>query len=68
MAFKMPHKAKKLVVAGPKDSDKTSWAMVFHRLILSGRTASITKEKQFSAAMIDEDTQLVFVDERPRHM
>ena len=66
MAFKMPHKAKKLVVAGPKDSGKTSWAMVFHRLIPPGRIASITKEKQISAAMIDEDTQLVFVDEWSR--
>ena len=66
MAFKMPHKGKKLVVAGPKDSRKTSWAMVFHRLIPPGRIASITKEKQFSAAMIDEDTQLVFVDEWSR--
>ena len=66
IAFKMPHKAKKLVVAGPKDSGKTSWAMVFHRVIPPGRIASITKEKQFSAAMIDEDTQLVFVDEWSR--
>ena len=40
--------------------------MVFHRLILPGRIASITKEKQFSAAMIDKDTQLVFVDEWSR--
>ena len=63
MASKMPHKVRKLVVAGPKDSGKTSWASIFHRLIPAGNIASITSERQFSGAMIKEDTQLVFVDE-----
>ena len=63
LAFKMPHKIRKLVVAGPKDSGKTSWASIFHRIITPGKIASITPERQFSASMIDDETQLVFVDE-----
>ena len=59
----MPHKVKKLVVAGPKDSGKTSWSNIFHRIIPSSAIASLTQEKQFSAAMITNETQLVIVDE-----
>ena len=62
-AFNMPHKVKKLVVASPKDSGKTSWSNIFHRMIPSSAIASLTKEKQFSAAMITNETQLVIVDE-----
>lgn len=63
MALRMPHKVRKLVVAGPKDSGKTSWASIFHRIIPNDKIASITNERQFSAAMITDETQLVFVDE-----
>ena len=59
----MPHKVKKLVVAGPKDSEKTSWSNILHRIIPSSAIASLTKEKQFSAAMITNEIQLVIVDE-----
>lgn len=62
-AFQMPQKVRKLVVAGPKDSGKTSWANVFHRIIPPGKLASITKEGHFSASMIDNETQLVLIDE-----
>lgn len=50
---RMPLKVRKLVVSGPMNSSKTSWACL-HRIIASDRIASITREKQFSAAMIDE--------------
>ena len=63
LAFNMPHKVSKLVVAGPKDSGKTSWFNIFHRIVPADAIASLTKEKQFSAAMITNDTQLVLVDE-----
>lgn len=63
MPSKMPHKVRKLVVAGPKDSGKTSWASIFHRIIPPAFIASITNERQFSAAMINDETQLVLVDE-----
>ena len=65
MAHRMPHKILKLVVWGPKDSGKTSWVNVFLGLIPMKFIASITNEKQFSAAMISDETQLVFLDEWP---
>lgn len=63
MAHKMPHKIRKLVVFGPKDSGKTSWLNVLLGVIPSKRVAAITSEKQFAASMIDENTELVFMDE-----
>ena len=63
MAHRMPYKIRKLVVWGPKDSGKTSWFNVFLGLIPMKFIASITNGKQFSAAMISDETQLVFLDE-----
>ena len=40
---RMPQKVRKLVVTGPRDSGKTSWAAVFHRLIPAHCVATITK-------------------------
>ena len=60
----MPHKVCKLVVAGPRDSGKTSWSNIFHnRIILDHCIAFVTKEREFSSAMITNETQLVIVDE-----
>ena len=59
----MPQKVKKLVVMRPKDSGKTTWASVFLGIIRRKFTASITHENQFSCAMIDEDTQIIFLDD-----
>ena len=55
----MPHKVRKLVVHGPKDSGKTSWINVLLGIIPMTDVASITQERQFAAAMIEEHTQLV---------
>ena len=63
IADKMPQKVRKLVAAGPKDSGKTSWAAIFHRLVPAEAIATTTKERQFSAAMINKTTQLVIIDE-----
>ena len=63
VAGKMPQKTRKLVTSGPKDSGKTSWAAIFHRLIPANAVATITKENQFSASMVDENTQIVIIDE-----
>ena len=60
---RMPQKIRKLVVSGPKDSGKTSWACVLHRIVPSERVASITTEKQFSASMINYSTELVVIDD-----
>ena len=63
MAGKMPHKVRKLVVHGPKDSGKTSWTNVLFGIIPMTDVASITQERQFAAAMIEEHTQFVVLDE-----
>ena len=63
MASKMPQKVRKLVVAGPRDSGKTLWANVFHRVVPAEAIASITSECQFSAAMLADHTKLVNIDE-----
>ena len=63
MARCMPHKIRKLVAWGPKDSGKTSWFNVFLGLIPMKFIASVTNEKQFSMVMISDETQLVFLDE-----
>ena len=62
-AGKFRHKTSKLCVVGPKDSGKTSWVAPFHGIIPIRRIATITREKQFSAQSIDENTQLIFMDE-----
>ena len=63
MAGCMPHKVKKLVVHGPKDSGKRSWINVLLGIIPMSQVASITQERQFAAFMIEESTQLVILDE-----
>ena len=61
--FKMPQKTRKLAVVGPRDSGKTAWASVLHRIVPKEYIASVTSEHQFSASMITEATQLVVIDE-----
>jgi hypothetical protein len=56
-------KTKALMVVGEKDSGKTTIVNPVLRLIPPEHVASITKENQFSCSMIDENTQLTFVDE-----
>ena len=63
MAGKMPHKTRKLVLCGPKDSGKTSWVQVLLGVIPLRDVVTITQEKQFSGAMMGEDTELVFLNE-----
>ena len=63
MCGRMPQKVKKLVVMGPKDSGKTTWASVFLGIIRRKFIASITQENQFSYEMIDEETQIILLDE-----
>ena len=58
----MAQKTRKLVLAGPCNSGKTSWCSVFHQIILPECTASVTNKGQFSAAVIMEATQLVIID------
>ena len=61
------HKTRKLVVYGPKDSGKTSWFHVFLGVIPMKFIASIRSEKQFTASIITNDSQLIFLDEWSEH-
>ena len=62
LAGRMPHKVKKVVVHGPKDSGKTSWINILLGIIAMSQVASITHERQFAASMLEENTQLVILD------
>ena len=59
----LPHKAKKLVVCGANNSGKLSWARIFFGLMNRSKIVSVTKEKTFGLSMVDEDTELIFIDE-----
>ena len=62
-AFRFPHKLRKLIAVGPKYFGKTTWASVFLGICSLCFVVSITKETQFSAAMINDDTQIGLLDE-----
>jgi len=59
----LPIKTKKLVACGPSDSGKTSWAQLFFGLFGEHKVASIAKEKAFALSMIQETTEVIFIDE-----
>ena len=40
----MLKKIRKLEFVGPKDSDKTSWAAIFHRIMLADKIVSVTSD------------------------
>ena len=42
--FKMPQETRKLVVVGSRDSGKTAWASVFHRILPKEYIASVMSE------------------------
>lgn len=64
----LPHKIRKLVVVGASDSGKTSWANVFFGIIPRERIAVLTKEQTFGASMIEDDTELLYLDEWNKEM
>ena len=59
----LPHKAKKLVACGASNSGKSSWARLFFGLFGKNKVASVTKEKSFGLSMVEEDTEIIFIDE-----
>jgi len=59
----LPHKTRKLVVVGEKDSGKSSWARIFFGMMPKSKIAVLTKEKTFGASLIKDDTQLIYIDE-----
>ena len=64
----LPHKVRKLVVVGARDSGKSSFAKLFFGLIPRDRIAAVTKEDNFGASMINDDTELLYIDEWTKKM
>ena len=62
-AHRIEQKVRKLVVHGPNDSGKSSWVNVLMGVIPIERIAIVTEERQFSASMITEDTELTIAGE-----
>ena len=65
MKGKFPQKMKKLCCVGEPDSGKTSWLAPFQGIISQDKLATVTRDKHFSASMLNEDTECLFVDEWP---
>ena len=60
---RFPLKTKKLCLVGDPNFGKTSWFAPFQGIIPVKAIASVTREKQFAAHTINEETQVVFIDE-----
>ena len=63
LANGMPHKVRKLVVCGERDSGKTMWGCIFDGIVPKRFIASVSKEGVFGFSMLTPDTQLVRIDE-----
>ncbi|XP_066922695.1 uncharacterized protein [Clytia hemisphaerica] len=60
---KFPMKEPKLLLEGDSNSGKTSWAAVFEGLIPTENIAGVTQEGRFAGHLINNQTELVFMDE-----
>ena len=58
---RMPREIRKLVLAGPESSGKTSWAAMFQRIMPADKCIHVTSE--LLAGMVQEDTHLVIIDD-----
>ena len=63
LAGQLPLKTPKLCLVGPSDSGKSSLASVLFGLTQRDQVATISKEKTFGLSMVNDSTELVFVDE-----
>ena len=63
MHGQFPHKETKLCLVGPADSGKTSWFGCFQGIIPSKYIAGVMNDGRFSAALINNNTQIVMMDE-----
>ena len=60
---KFPTKTKKLCVTGETDSGKSTWCSPFMEIIPIDCIAGVTREMQFAGHLINENTEVVFMDE-----
>ena len=58
-----PFKHPKMVMIGPPDSGKSTWLQPILQIIDQRHLATCTEEKKFSCQMINNATQLVWMDE-----
>jgi len=56
-------KEKKLLLLGPADSGKTSWFCPFEGIIPSRYIAGVVRDGRFAGHMVNEKTQVLFMDE-----
>ena len=54
---------RKLCVVNKTDSGKTLWFCPFQGIIPTRNFAGVTRERQLAGHMINEDTEIVFIDE-----
>ena len=59
---KFPTKTNKLCVTGETDSGKSTWFSPFMGIIPTDCIAGVTREKQFAGHLINENTEVVFMD------
>ena len=57
------HKEKVMCLVGEPNSGKTSLFTPISRLIPARYIAMITKQKAFNKSLVDENTQIIFLDE-----
>jgi len=60
---KFPMKEKKLLLVGKPDSGKTSWFSPFEGIIPSKYISGVVRDGRFAGSMINNRTQVVFMDE-----
>ena len=63
LSHKFPFKFKKILVCGQSDSGKTSWLVPIVEVLDKAYVVTLTREGKFSAQLLNEDTQLIFIDE-----
>ena len=60
---KFPFKSKKIICIGKSDSGKTSWLIPIIEILDDKEVVTVTNEGKFAAHMMEETTQLLYLDE-----
>ena len=63
LSMKFPQKVRKMFCVGPSDSGKTSWLTPILAVLDEEKVVTCTDEGKFSTQMLQNDTQLLFIDE-----
>lgn len=63
LTHQFPFKAKKMLCQGASNSGKSAWVTPILQILDEENHASITREGKFSAGLINQETEIIFVDE-----